>query len=85
LKNCVSLDDLEARTEANESPKIFLSKLDRPLIIDEVQKAPHLFDAIKHAVDQKKIPGTFYLTGSSTFSSKIGIRESLTGTPVSIE
>ena len=79
LKNSVSLDDLEARTEANQSPKPFLSKFGRPLVIDEVQKAPALFDAIKYSVDKKKIPGSYYLTGSSTFSSKIGIRESLTG------
>lgn len=78
----VSLDELEARTEARNSPDVFLRKLastTNPVIIDEVQKAPDLFDAIKLKVDKKKIPGSFFLTGSAGFSSKIGIRESLTG------
>jgi len=48
-------------------------------MIDEVQKAPNLFDAIKLRVDKKRIPGSYFLTGSSSFSSKIGIHESLTG------
>lgn len=79
IQNLVSLDDLESREEAQNSPKTFLAKLPSPVVIDEVQKAPHLFDAIKFRVDHKRIPGSYFLTGSSSFSSKIGIRESLTG------
>lgn len=79
IQNLVSLDDLESREEAQNSPKTFLAKLQSPVVIDEAQKAPHLFDAIKLRVDKKRIPGSYFLTGSSSFSSKIGIRESLTG------
>ncbi|QQR79664.1 MAG: ATP-binding protein [Deltaproteobacteria bacterium] len=79
IENFVSLDDEEVREEALHSSKNFLSKLKTPILIDEVQKAPALFDALKYRVDQKKIPGSYFLTGSSTFSSKLGIRESLTG------
>jgi len=79
IENLVSLDDEEIRDEALHSAKNFLAKLTTPVVIDEVQKAPALFDAIKLKVDQKKIPGSFFLTGSSTFTSKIGVRESLTG------
>src|SRR3989338_10050202 len=79
VKNFISLDDEEIRDEALHSAKNFLSKLTPPVIIDEVQKAPAIFDAIKLQVDRKKIPGSYFLTGSSTFSSRLGIRESLTG------
>lgn len=79
LGNFVSLDDEEVREDALHSAKNFLSKLSPPAIIDEVQKAPALFDAIKLRVDRKRIPGSYFLTGSSTFTSKLGIRESLTG------
>ena len=79
VENFVSLDDEEMREEALHSAKNFLSKLTPPVIIDEVQKAPALFDSIKLQVDRRKIPGSYFLTGSSTFSSKLGIRESLTG------
>ena len=75
----VTFDQLAIREEAIKSPDTFLAKLTLPIIIDEVQKAPPIFDAIKLKVDKKRIPGTCFITGSSTFSSKIGIRESLTG------
>ncbi len=74
-----SMDSFELRDEARSSPLAFIEKLSSPVLIDEVQKAPELFDAIKLKVDEKRIPGSFFLTGSSGFSSKIGIRESLTG------
>jgi predicted AAA+ superfamily ATPase len=60
-------------------PKKFLQKLPRPLIIDEAQKCPKIFDAVKFMVDREKRPGSYILTGSTQFSAKIGIRESLTG------
>lgn len=74
-----TFDDFELVEEAQTSPKVFLAKRSRPIILDEVQKVPRLFDEIKRLVDIKKRPGEFILTGSSGFSSKLGIRESLTG------
>jgi len=56
-----------------------LLKVGTPVVIDEAQKAPKLFDAIKLLVDRKKRPGSYFLTGSSQFSARQGIRESLTG------
>jgi len=75
----VSFDDRNTLEDATNSEKNFLLKLPRPLIIDEVQKVPGIFDALKLLVDQEKRPGSYFVTGSSQFSSKIGIRESLTG------
>ena len=76
----VTLDDEEVRDETRVSAKNFLARYaGQPLIIDEVQKEPKLFDALKAAVDRKKIPGQWLLSGSVAFSSKLGIRESLTG------
>jgi predicted AAA+ superfamily ATPase len=80
IKNYLTLDDEELRREATASPKTFLGlHSGEPTVIDEVQKAPELFDAIKANVDRRKIPGQWYLSGSVEFSSKMGIRESLTG------
>lgn len=75
----ISFDDFALRDEAARSPTQFLEKLTTPVVLDEVQKAPMLFDAIKLKVDQKRIPGSYFLTGSTAFSAKVGIRESLTG------
>ena len=74
-----TLDDEDVLEDIDASAKVFVSRLQPPTLIDEVQKAPKLFDALKSRVDKKRIPGQFYLTGSSGFSSKLGIRESLTG------
>jgi hypothetical protein len=79
LGKYVSFDDGDVLDDAHASPKHFLQKLPRPLILDEAQKEPGIFDAIKLLVDRQKVPGSYFLTGSSQFSSKVGIRESLTG------
>ncbi|MEK7689527.1 MAG: AAA family ATPase, partial [Bdellovibrionota bacterium] len=79
----VTLDRDEARSQALRAPSLFLQNLESDLIktvcIDEVQKAPVLFDTIKAEVDEKKRPGRFAISGSTEFSKKTGIRESLTG------
>jgi predicted AAA+ superfamily ATPase len=79
IERYASLDDESSLEDALLSGKNFLVKLGTPAVIDEVQKAPRLFDAIKLKVDLSRRPGGYFLTGSSQFSSKIGIRESLTG------
>jgi predicted AAA+ superfamily ATPase len=74
-----SLDDDDIRASANHSSKLFLAQYERPLVIDEITKAPNLFDGIKLVVDKKRIPNQFLVTGSAQFSTRLGIRESLTG------
>ena len=79
IANSVTLDDDDARTDASNSPKVFLAKYSRPLVIDEIQKEEKLFDALKSEVDKKRIPGSFFITGSLSFSAGKMNRESLTG------
>ena len=74
-----SLDDESVRSDANASAKNFLASLSTPALIDEVQKAPKLFDALKLQVHRERRPGRYFLTGSVSFSEGAGIRESLTG------
>ncbi len=76
-----TLDIQSARTLAQDNPQSFLMAHSRarPLIIDEAQKAPPLFDAIKAIVDDNPEPGQFVLLGSTEFSRELRIRESLTG------
>jgi predicted AAA+ superfamily ATPase len=50
-----------------------------PMLFDEVQKFPPFFDSLKAAVDERPIPGRYFITGSVRFSDKKQIRESLTG------
>lgn len=75
-----SLDKKELRTYAESKPHSFLMQTeDRPLVIDEAQKAPDLFDEIKSLVDEKRAPGQFVILGSTEFSLETKVRESLTG------
>lgn len=59
VKNYVTLDDDDDLTAAQAAPKVFIARHTLPLIIDEIQKAPKLFDAIKLKVDKKRVPGSF--------------------------
>jgi hypothetical protein len=79
-KRYISLDSKENREFAEKSPRLFLETYhSNPLVIDECQKSPKLFDEMKEWVRLHKKPGQFLLTGSVKFTSKKAIRESLTG------
>jgi len=72
----LTLDDPGTADLARRNPKAILEP---PCAIDEVQKVPELFDAVKLDVDNEKRPGKYVLTGSVRFSKRTLIRESLTG------
>ncbi len=79
----ISFDRKALRQQAAKAPEHFLlsitSDLTKKTIIDEAQKVPDIFDAIKSLVDERRRPGQFTLSGSVNFSDKVQIRESLTG------
>lgn len=77
----VTLDRPSDRELAKNAPESFLENYADhvPIIIDEAQKVPELFDAVKFIVDKDKRPGQFLLLGSTEFSKKTLILESLTG------
>ncbi len=75
-----TMDSANAKSRAEKSPESFAEPSNhKTKIIDEVQKVPALFDAIKLHIDQKRRPATYILSGSTQFSDKSGIREALTG------
>ncbi|MGI6177507.1 MAG: ATP-binding protein [Eubacterium sp.] len=74
-----SLDDPTVRYLAKNDPKMFLERYAPPVLIDEVQYAPELFDYIKIAADRDKRCGDFWLTGSQTFRMMKNVSESLAG------
>ncbi|MEK6702709.1 MAG: AAA family ATPase, partial [Planctomycetota bacterium] len=75
----LTLDDATTLAAATSDPAGFLSALDGPIIIDEVQRAPALFPAIKAAVDKDRKPGRFLLTGSANVLLLPKVSESLAG------
>lgn len=75
----VSLDDSMVRTLAQTDPVLFFQTYKPPVIIDEVQKAPQLFEQIKIMCDQSDETGRFWLTGSQQYQMMQNIRETLAG------
>ena len=75
----VSLDDRTLRGAANADPKGFLAARRRPILIDEIQRAPDLLFEIKSIVDEDRRPGQFLLTGSANILTAPKVREALTG------
>ena len=75
----LTLDTAAVLAAAQDDPEGFIAGLDRPVVIDEVQRAPALALAIKAAVDARRRPGQFLLTGSASVMSLPRLSESLAG------
>lgn len=84
----VTLDDGDDRQLAKDNPKLFLEHYQWPLVIDEIQKAPELFDEIKKKIDEQRLKWLengenrtlmYILTGSNRFELQESIADSLAG------
>lgn len=75
----VTLDDITVRELARSDPALFFQTFKPPILIDEVQHAPQLFERIKLLCDQTEDTGLFWLTGSQHFGMMKHVRESLAG------
>ena len=79
-KKYISFDDKNYRELAKSNPGDFLKAFADGVVIDEAQKVPEIFDAIKLIVDSGTYtPGKYILTGSSQFRLKENISDSLAG------
>lgn len=74
-----TLDDLTLLSSIKANPQHFINNLHCPVIIDEIQRCPELLLAIKYAVDEKRAPQRFILTGSVNLLSIKGYMDSLAG------
>lgn len=61
----VTFDDIRFLSSAKNDPVGFIQNLEKPVILDEVQRIPEIFLSIKHDVDENRTPGRFILTGSA--------------------
>jgi predicted AAA+ superfamily ATPase len=57
----------------------FITRFTTPLIIDEIQYVPQLFQGLKIAIDKNRKNGQYILTSSQNFSLMQGVSESLAG------
>lgn len=75
----ITLDDATVLSSAVSDPAGFVRNLNGFVVIDEVQKSPGLFPAIKAQVDRNRRPGSFLLTGSANVMMLPRLAESLAG------
>ena len=75
----VSFDDAVLCTAAQADPVGFAGDLPERVILDEVQRVPALFSALKVAVDRKRSAGRFILTGSANVLLVPKLADSLAG------
>lgn len=77
--NQVTFDDDLLLAQAEEDMNLFLLNNPSPLMIDEVQKCPSIFNKLKIVLDNTDSYGNFYLTGSQKLHLMEGVSESLAG------
>lgn len=76
----ITLDDPLTRERAASDPRFFLDSIDGPVIIDEIQLAPHLLSYIKMRIDKNRDKkGMYVFTGSQQFSMIKDLGDSLAG------
>lgn len=75
----VTFDDDAVRSAATTDPMGFVADLPARVILDEVQHVPHLFAALKTAIDRDRRPGRFLLTGSTNVLLLPKLSDSLAG------
>ncbi|MBR2902454.1 MAG: ATP-binding protein [Clostridia bacterium] len=77
--NQVTFDDDLLLAQAEEDMNLFLLNNPAPLMIDEVQKCPSVFNKLKIVLDNTDSYGNYYLTGSQKLQLMEGVSESLAG------
>ena len=79
-KRYITFDDRTMRELAISNPADFIAAFPDGAIIDEAQKVPEIFNAIKIHVDNSQFtPGKFILTGSSQFRLNQYMTDSMAG------
>lgn len=88
--NYVSLDNNRIRNQALKDPALFLETYKAPLIIDEVQYVPELFEHLESIVNEAQHlgldnKGMYVITGSQSYKLMEGVSESMSGRITIIE
>lgn len=75
----LTLDDPVLLSSARDGAGNFFKDNPPPVIVDEIQYAPHLFPYIKMHIDESGPRGQFFLSGSQQFKMMQNVSESLAG------
>ncbi|HEY3862709.1 MAG TPA: ATP-binding protein [Verrucomicrobiae bacterium] len=75
----MTFDDTNNLAAAKADPAGFLNAFSEPLTLDEIQRVPELFLAIKASVDRNRAPGRYLLSGSANVLFLPRVADSLAG------
>lgn len=80
-KPYISLENPDVLEFATSDPRGFLAQFNanNGAILDEIQKAPHLFSYLQQILDETPQTGLFILTGSNNFLLQENITQTLSG------
>lgn len=78
-KPYASLENPDMLEFATSDPRGFLNQYKQGAVLDEIQKAPHLFSYLQQILDETKRKGLFILTGSNNFLLQHNITQTLSG------
>ena len=78
-----TLDDVGVLDQAERNPDSLLTT--RPVILDEVQRAPQILLAVKRAVDAHRRAGDFTLTGSANLVLMKHVADTLAGRAIYLD
>lgn len=78
-KPYANLEIPDTRELAERDPRGFLDQYPEGVVLDEIQRSPHLLSYIQGIVDQKDKKGMFILTGSHQLELHQAISQSLAG------
>jgi predicted AAA+ superfamily ATPase len=75
----LSFDDDVQRAAAHSDPVGYVADLPKRVVLDEVQRVPEIFTSLKSAIDARREPGRFILTGSANVLLVPKLADSLAG------
>ncbi|HEX3744951.1 MAG TPA: ATP-binding protein [Bryobacteraceae bacterium] len=76
----VLLEDPDIQARARSDPRGFLAELEPPVLFDEIQNVPELFDYVRTRIDQApRKMGQWLFTGSQEAPLMRGVSESMAG------
>jgi predicted AAA+ superfamily ATPase len=78
-KPYVSLENPDMLELANHDPRGFLGGFPKGAILDEIQRAPQLFNYLQEILDNTEEDGLFILTGSNNILLQENISQTLAG------
>jgi predicted AAA+ superfamily ATPase len=76
----ILLEDIDVRERVRNDPRTFLEALRPPVLFDEIQNAPELFNYVRTMIDARpRRMGQFLFTGSQEAPLMHGVTESMAG------